>query len=101
MSSFPFPKLLTILSFIDLDPIYKPQFESKGFYEWKLTVARKQLVVNVRPEDLEDFAAFDTSLVWDKFPKDAHALTIHGMKDAVVPPYAFGTTLSMRIVLTA
>ena len=95
----PQKKVLNIVP-SDLDPIYKPHFDSQGFYEWKVTVARKPIVAIIRPEDLEDFAAFDTSLVWDKFPDATHVLTIHGMKDATVPPWVpSSTSLCMSVAL--
>lgn len=44
------------------------------------------MVGKIYPGDVEAFASFDTTLVWDKFPKHIHVLTIHGLKDAAVPP---------------
>ncbi|KDQ62034.1 hypothetical protein JAAARDRAFT_203257 [Jaapia argillacea MUCL 33604] len=71
----------------DILPYYQPSFDAKGYYEWKVTVARKPIVGKVYPKDIEEFANWDTSLVWDKFPSDTHVLTVHGMSDERVPPY--------------
>ncbi|OJT13969.1 hypothetical protein TRAPUB_9453 [Trametes pubescens] len=38
-------------------------------------------------DDYEEFASVDTSVVWDQFPARVDVLTLHGLKDAVVPPY--------------
>lgn len=70
----------------DLDSIYKPSFEAQGFHEWKVNVARKLVVGRIYPQDMDEFASWDTSLVWDKFPNNTHVLTLHGLKDQTVPP---------------
>ncbi|EPQ54786.1 ectomycorrhiza-regulated esterase [Gloeophyllum trabeum ATCC 11539] len=71
----------------NLLPIYKPAFESQGFYEWRVTVARKEVNAKIYPHDLEAFAHWDTSIVWDRFPLSTHALSVHGLNDKTVPPY--------------
>lgn len=38
-------------------------------------------------EDTHEFASVDTSIVWSRFPQMTHVLSIHGLKDEVVPPY--------------
>lgn len=38
-------------------------------------------------KDYDEFASVDTSIVWTQFPVHVHVLTLHGLKDAVVPPY--------------
>lgn len=38
-------------------------------------------------EDHHEFARIDPSVVWDRFPVAVDVLTMHGMKDVVVPPY--------------
>ncbi|EIN12490.1 ectomycorrhiza-regulated esterase [Punctularia strigosozonata HHB-11173 SS5] len=66
---------------------YKEQFEARGFYEWNVRVAGKPVTGIIRPKDVEAFATWDNSLVWDRFPAHVHALTIHGIADTTVPPY--------------
>ena len=45
----------------------------------------------VRPrlyqKDYDQFAAVDTPVVWTQFPAHIDVLTLHGLKDTVVPPY--------------
>ncbi|KAL4080798.1 Alpha/Beta hydrolase protein [Scleroderma citrinum] len=67
--------------------IYKEQFDTKGYYEWNLTVARQPVVQRVYPRELEEFASWDTGIVWEKFPQTIHVLTVHGLGDEVVPVY--------------
>ena len=71
---------------LDRDPIYKPSFDAQGYYEWKVTVARKPVVGIIRPEHVEEFASWDNSYLQKDFPKSVHVLTIHGLKDGTVPP---------------
>jgi len=66
---------------------YKPVIDSQGYYDWKVVVARKEVVGRIYAKDVEDFMAWDTSLVWDRFPKNMHVMTIHGLSDATVPPF--------------
>jgi len=66
---------------------WKDAFETQGYYEWKVVVARKLVTGIIRPEAVQPFANFDTSLVWDKFPSRTHVLTLHGLGDDTVPPY--------------
>jgi len=65
--------------------IYKEQFDARGYYEWKVTVARKPVVHRVYPREVEEFASWDTGIVWEKFPQAIHVLTVHGLEDEVVP----------------
>ncbi|KIJ54913.1 hypothetical protein M422DRAFT_24793 [Sphaerobolus stellatus SS14] len=67
--------------------VYGPKIEEQGFYEWKVIVARKEKIGKIFAGDVERFASWDTSYVWDQFPQDTHALTVHGLADDVVPPY--------------
>ncbi|KAF9019943.1 alpha/beta-hydrolase [Hymenopellis radicata] len=62
-------------------------FDEQGYTIWRPTVARKVLELKLYPEDFRMFAEFDTSFVWDQFPEPTDVLTIHGLSDAVVPPY--------------
>ncbi|TFK48728.1 ectomycorrhiza-regulated esterase [Heliocybe sulcata] len=71
----------------NLLPIYKPHFDAHGFYDWKVTVARKEVAARIYPIDLETFANRDTSIVWDRFPVNTHVLSLHGLNDKTVPPY--------------
>ncbi len=45
------------------------------------TVAGKVLLIKVYPEDIDNLAKFDMSLVWDRFPQQTDVLTIHGLLD--------------------
>lgn len=67
-------------------PTYSSSFDSRGFFEWNVTVARKHVTGKIYPEDLVKFAAVDTSLVWDHTPYNLHVLTVHGLNDRQVPP---------------
>ncbi|KAG6335616.1 hypothetical protein ID866_3473 [Astraeus odoratus] len=65
--------------------MYKEQFDTKGYYEWRLTVARKPVMERICLRDIEEFASWDTSIVWDYFPQTIHVFTVHGLDDDVVP----------------
>jgi len=52
-----------------------------------VVVARKEVLGRIYPKDVEDFMAWDTSLVWDHFPRNIHVITIHGLSDATAPPF--------------
>jgi len=65
---------------------YKEEWDTKGYYEWKLTVARRPVVQRIYPHDLEEFSRWDTSMVWDSFPAHIDVLTVHGLADKIVPP---------------
>jgi pimeloyl-ACP methyl ester carboxylesterase len=65
---------------------WKPVLDSQGYYEWNAVVARKPVVGIIYPNDLEDFANWDTSIVWDKFPSSTDVLTVHGLADQTVSP---------------
>ncbi|EIW59500.1 alpha/beta-hydrolase [Trametes versicolor FP-101664 SS1] len=67
--------------------LHKAELESTGFVLRTATVARKPFVSKVTREDYEEFANVDTSVVWDQFPTHVDVLTLHGLKDAVVPPF--------------
>ncbi|EIW81097.1 ectomycorrhiza-regulated esterase [Coniophora puteana RWD-64-598 SS2] len=66
---------------------WKEEFDTKGYHEWKVTVARKAVVARVYPSDLAEFATWDTSIVWTQFPPQADVLSIHGLLDKTVPPF--------------
>jgi len=63
------------------------QMNRKGHYDARPLVARKEAFFRISKEDLEEFSAFDPSLIWDKFPQHTHVLTMHGLADNIVPPY--------------
>lgn len=65
---------------------WKGEIADKGFAVWRPVVARRQLALRVTPSDLAAFVAFDTSLVWARFPARADVLSVHGLADAAVPP---------------
>lgn len=73
------------------DQMRKPenwkQIEAKGYYELTATVARKPFYARVTVQDHDQFASGDSSIVWEKFPQSIDVLTMHGLKDTVVPPY--------------
>jgi len=69
------------------NPEYQPAIEKQGYYEWKVKVAGETKIGKIYPGDVERFVAWDTSLVWDRFPQRVHVLTIHGLADITVPPY--------------
>lgn len=67
-----------------MKPIYDAEIEEKGYYEWKVRVARKPVVGRIFPGDVENFASWDTSFMWD-FPSNVEVLSIHGINDTTVP----------------
>ncbi|KAL5482749.1 hypothetical protein ACEPAI_9343 [Sanghuangporus weigelae] len=71
----------------DRADFYKPYFDAQGYYDWKVTVARKEVIGRIYPQDLEKFASWDISPVRDNFPSNTHVITIHGLRDNTVPPY--------------
>ncbi|KZT12015.1 ectomycorrhiza-regulated esterase [Laetiporus sulphureus 93-53] len=68
-------------------PENQQQLAAQGFYELKATVARKPVVHRITEQDHHEFAGIDTTIVWNRFPKEIHVLTMHGLRDTVVPPY--------------
>lgn len=78
-------RMTSTLYYADRLMTYGPSFEAQGFYEWHVTVARQAKVGRIYPEDLDKFAAIDTSIVWDCAPAGLHVLTVHGMEDRQVP----------------
>lgn len=73
-------------AFVDNLRHYAASFLQHGHYKWHVTVARKPVVGIIYPGDLDQFASWDTSIVWDQFPGQTDVLTVHGLKDATVPP---------------
>jgi len=71
----------------DRDKLYAPQFASHGYYTWKATVAGKAISHPIYPEDVEQFASWDTSYLRTQVPPGVHILTLQGLADKVVPPY--------------
>jgi len=64
-----------------------PEIEAKGYYEWKAVVARKPVIGRIYPQDIAEFAAWDTSFIWNEYPAQVDVLSIHGTQDQVVPVY--------------
>lgn len=64
---------------------WEEAFKKQGYFEWKVTVARKQVIAKINPQSVEDFCSWDTSFVWEQFPKETDVLTIHGTADKIVP----------------
>ena len=52
-----------------------------------MVVARKTVKFVITGKDLDDFEAWDTSIVWTKFPQHMDVLTVHGLQDKTVPPW--------------
>ncbi|KAF9453161.1 alpha/beta-hydrolase [Macrolepiota fuliginosa MF-IS2] len=67
--------------------VWQESFEKQGYFEWHITVARQAVVARIHPHDVEQFCAWDTSIVWEQFPKETDVLTLHGLADKTVPPY--------------
>jgi len=65
---------------------WQKDFAKQGYSTWNTTVARRQFSATVTPEDVQKFSEWDTSFVWEKFPKETDVLTIHGLSDELVPP---------------
>ena len=82
----------------------REEFDKLGHVERRAMVARKPFVVRrvlllpqipsipnppsrLTQKDYDQFASIDTSIVWTQFPQDIDVLTLHGLKDEVVPPY--------------
>lgn len=51
-----------------------------------MKVAGQEKIGRIFPGDVERFASWDTSFVWDQFPLQTHVLTLHGLADETVPP---------------
>lgn len=67
--------------------IYGPSIEKQGFYEWKVRVAGQEKIGKIFEGDVERFASWDVSYLWDQFPQQIHVLTLQGLADEIVPPY--------------
>ncbi|KAI9058270.1 alpha/beta-hydrolase [Trametes sanguinea] len=67
--------------------LHKAELESQGYVLRKAVVARKPVERKVYRQDYDEFASVNISIVWDQFPAHIDVLTLHGLKDAVVPPY--------------
>ncbi|KAI0754927.1 ectomycorrhiza-regulated esterase [Daedaleopsis nitida] len=65
----------------------RAEFEKLGYIERTVTVARKPFVSRMYQKDYDEFASIDTSIAWTQFPAHVDVLTLHGLQDAVVPPY--------------
>ncbi|KAI0632087.1 alpha/beta-hydrolase [Trametes polyzona] len=66
---------------------HKEELQSQGYVLRKAIVARKPFVGRITRADYDEFANVDTSVAWEQFPSHVDVLTLHGLKDAVVPPY--------------
>ncbi|GJJ15745.1 hypothetical protein Clacol_010023 [Clathrus columnatus] len=67
--------------------IYGPSIEQQGYYEWKVKVAGQEQIGKIFAGDIERFASWDISHIWDSFPQETHVLTLQGLADETVPPY--------------
>ncbi|KAI0670857.1 alpha/beta-hydrolase [Trametes maxima] len=66
---------------------HEAELNANGYTLRKATVARKPFVGKVTREDYDEFASVNTSVAWDQFPSHTDVLTLHGLLDAVVPPF--------------
>ncbi|KAJ3926428.1 MAG: Alpha/Beta hydrolase protein [Lentinula lateritia] len=66
---------------------WQRSMSAEGHHVWSPIVARKQVSFKIYPEDMTNFANWDTSFVWDSFPASPDVLTIHGLSDMAVPSY--------------
>jgi len=64
---------------------WQSDIDTKGCYEWHVTVARKPTIGRIYLKDLQDFMSWDTSIVWNEFPAHVDVLSIHGIQDQTVP----------------
>lgn len=64
---------------------WQSEIDTKGYYDWHVTVARKPVTARIYLSDLQTFMSWDTSIVWDQFPPHVDVLTLHGLGDEVVP----------------
>jgi len=101
LSQYPAAETRTVTGYVNVsgrfrmhklyDQLRKPenqqQIDAQGYYEVKAVVARKPFSARVTVEDHHEFARIDSSIFWDRFPASVDVLTMHGLKDAVVPPY--------------
>jgi len=62
-------------------------WRQQGYYERKATVARKQVVSRIYPDDFYGFVNWKNDFIWTDCPSQVHILTIHGIADQVVPVY--------------
>ena len=60
---------------------WSESFAKQGYYEWHVTVARKPIVARIHPHDVEKFCSWNTSIIWEQFPRETDVLTLHGLAD--------------------
>ncbi|PFH54047.1 hypothetical protein AMATHDRAFT_73061 [Amanita thiersii Skay4041] len=66
---------------------WREAVQERGYHEITISVAKKPATFRIYPDDLDNFANWDTSFVWDRFPAATDVLSIHGLSDATVPPF--------------
>ena len=66
---------------------HKSELAEHGYISRRATVARKPFLSRLTQADYDAFASVDTSRAWTRFPAHVDVLTLHGLRDAVVPPY--------------
>jgi hypothetical protein len=76
---------------------WEEEFNTLGYHVMKAIVARKEFIYHVTRDDLKKFSEFDTSIVRRSFPQDTHVLSIHGLRDKIVPPYVIFCILSFTL----
>src|SRR5882762_1051465 len=82
-------------------PNWQSDIDTKGYYEWNVTVARKPVTGRIYLDGLQDFMSWDTSIVWEKFPPHVHVLSLHGIQDQTVPVYDPGYIFIRATELTS
>ncbi|KAH9950554.1 ectomycorrhiza-regulated esterase [Amylocystis lapponica] len=71
----------------NVTPEQRKFLDTQGYYEQRFTVARKPFVAKVTLEALTEFAGYENSYAWDRFPAAVDVLTMQGIKDAIVPVF--------------
>ena len=66
---------------------HKAELAEHGYISRRATVARKPFLSRLTQADYDAFASVDTARAWTRFPAHVDVLTLHGLRDAVVPPY--------------
>lgn len=71
-------------------------FRELGYWLWKTKVAGKPVTLKILPEDLAQYADWDSDYLATEFPPTIDVLTIHGLKDELLRPWVKQLHLRMR-----
>lgn len=63
------------------------------------TISGKKGIKRVYPQDIRDYASWDTSYLHTEFPPIVDVLTIHGLADDTIPSYAARMPETLRLGL--